>query len=358
MERPPIPWSQALLELDGFDSIIDVRSPTEFAIDHIPGAINAPVLDDAQRAEIGTLHKHVSAFDARRRGAALVAANIGRHLGQLFRDRPRTWRPLVYCWRGGQRSGALTTVMARIGWPVTRLEGGYQAYRRAVLADLDALPGQFRLRMICGTTGSGKSRLLAQLARAGAQVLDLEQLANHRGSVLGAMPLSPQPSQKMFESRIWSALRGFDRALPVFVESESRKVGDLRVPDALIGQMRAAECIVLDLPRHARVRLLRAEYLHFEQSPQELNAQLDCLTALHGRPTIDAWKALADAGDWDSLVDRLLAEHYDPAYHRSIARNFARIGSARRLCATDPGQAEFSRIAAALAREPGEEHLD
>jgi len=351
MDRPPLSWSQAALALDRFDAIIDVRSPGEFAIDHIPGAINAPVLDDAQRAEIGTLHKQVSAFDARRRGAALVAANISRQLEQQFADKPRDWRPLVYCWRGGQRSGALTTVMARVGWPVARLEGGYQAYRRGVLADLETLPERFTLRVICGTTGSGKSRLLAHLKDAGAQVLDLERLANHRGSVLGAMPLSPQPSQKLFESRIWCALRSFNCALPVFVESESRKVGNLRVPDALIGQMRTADCIVLDLPRDERVRLLREEYLHFEQSPQALHAQLDCLTALHGRTTIDEWKALADAGNWDRLVDRLLAEHYDPAYHRSIARNFSRIATAHYVQATDAGSQAFQRIASALAGE-------
>jgi len=349
MDRPPLPWPLALQELDRFDAVVDVRSPAEFEIDHLPGAINAPVLDDAQRAEIGTLHKQLSAFDARRRGAALVAANIARHLDQLFSDRPRTWRPLVYCWRGGQRSGSLATVMARIGWPVARLEGGYQAFRRGVLADLEALPAQFTLRVICGTTGSGKSRLLAHLRAAGAQVLDLEQLANHRGSVLGGLPQSPQPSQKLFETRIWNTLRSFDAARPVFVESESRKVGNLRVPDALIERMRAADCIVLDLPRHERVRLLREEYLHFEQVPDALHVQLDCLMSLHGRTTIDAWKALAAAGDWDALVDRLLAEHYDPAYHRSIERNFSRISTARPVSAGNAGSDTFSRIAADLA---------
>ena len=351
MERPPLPWPQALQELDRFDAIIDVRSPGEFAIDHVPGAINAPVLDDAERAEIGTLHKQVSAFDARRRGAALVAANIARHLEGQFSDRPRNWRPLVYCWRGGQRSGALATVMARIGWPAARLEGGYQAFRRGVLADLDTLPERVTLRVLCGTTGSGKSRLLTALRDTGAQVLDLEQLANHRGSVLGGMPKSPQPSQKMFETRIWHALRGFDPSLPVFVESESRKVGNLRVPDALIARMRASDCIVLDLPRAQRVRLLREEYLHYEETPADLLAQLECLTALHGRSTIDAWKALTLGGQWDQLVDRLLVEHYDPAYHRSIERNFTQLASARRVFAEHAGPDAFRMLALELTSE-------
>jgi tRNA 2-selenouridine synthase len=339
--------AQALAELDRFDAIIDVRSESEFTEDHIPGSVNASVLDDRERAEIGTLHKQVSAFDARRRGAALVARNIARHLDVLFADKPRSWRPLVYCWRGGQRSGAMATVMSRIGWPVRQLEGGYRAYRREVIDALARLPHSLRLRVVCGTTGSGKSRLLQHLAAVGAQVLDLEALARHRGSVLGGLPDAAQPSQKMFESAIWWRLRGFDPARPVFVESESRKVGDLRVPDELIACMRAAECLRLELPLTERVRLLRQEYLHFENDLPALFAQLDCLTALHGRQTIDAWKALAGAGRWDALVERLLVEHYDPAYLKSIDRNFSRSAEARPLIASSA--AGFDLLARELA---------
>jgi tRNA 2-selenouridine synthase len=351
MQSHLINVAEALADLTRFDSIIDVRSQSEFAEDHVPGAINCPVLDDTERAEIGTMHKQVSAFDSRRRGAALVARNIATHLETLFADRPRQWRPLVYCWRGGQRSGAMTAVMSRIGWHVRQLEGGYRAYRRAVIDDLARLPQQFDFRVVCGTTGSGKSLLLQRLAAAGAQVLDLEALACHRGSVLGGLPQQAQPTQKAFETRIWWSLHGFDPARPVFVESESRKVGDLRVPDALIERMRASDCIRLALPLHARVQLLRNEYEHFELDREALFRQLDCLVALHGRERIDTWKRMAQEGRWDELVEWLLVEHYDPAYLRSIDRNFARVGTALEIDAPTGTVETFDAIAHRLVRE-------
>jgi tRNA 2-selenouridine synthase len=352
MDSPLISSADAIAHLGRFDSIIDVRSESEFAEDHIPGAINCPVLDDAQRAEIGTLHKQMSAFDARRRGAALVARNIATHLETRFADRPRQWRPLVYCWRGGQRSGAMATVMSRVGWPVRQLDGGYRAYRRLVIDELAQLPLEFTLRVVCGTTGSGKSLLLQRLAAAGAQVLDLEALACHRGSVLGGLPEQRQPTQKAFETQIWWRLRGFDPARPVFVESESRKVGDLRVPEALIETMRAADCIRLQLPLQARVKLLRTEYEHFELDLAALSAQLDCLVALHGREQIDAWKRMAREGRWDDLVERLLVEHYDPAYLRSIDRNFTRISKATCIEAQVATPDTFDTIAQNLLLDP------
>jgi len=226
--------TELLARLDEFGAIIDVRSPSEFTDDRVPGALNWPVLDDAERAQIGTQYAQVSPFAAKKFGAVLVARNIAAHVEREVLDKPKDWRPLVYCWRGGTRSGALASVLDHIGFRVHRLEGGYQAYRRAVLDTLESLPQRYRYRVICGTTGSGKSRLLRQLQAAGAQVLDLEALANHRGSVLGLVPGERQPGQKQFESRVWDALRRFDPKRPVFVESESRKVGDLRVPPALI----------------------------------------------------------------------------------------------------------------------------
>lgn len=339
----------ALHALSQFDAIIDVRSPSEYAEDRIPGAVNCPVLDDAERARIGTLHRQDSAFAARRSGAALVARNIARHLESTIFDRPRDWRPLVYCWRGGQRSAAMTHVLERIGWRAQQLEGGYRAYRRAVLQALETLPPLLQWRVICGTTGSGKSRLLAELRAAGAQVLDLEALACHRGSVLGDLPQAPQPGQKWFESQLWNELRSLDPARPVFVESESRKIGALRLPQALIDHMRAATCVVLELPVAERVRLLREEYLHFEQDPAALGAQLDCLAPLHGHQRIDQWKALAGAGRWSEMVQRLLEEHYDPAYLRSIDRNFRQVAQAQRVELANATAGEFRRVAEELA---------
>ncbi len=339
----------ALRDLDEFDTIVDVRSESEYAEDHIPRAISCPVLTDAQRSEVGTLDRQQSSFEARRRGAAMVARNIARHLEDRFAEMPRDWSPLVYCWRGGQRSGAMTHILARVGWRARQLEGGYRAYRRAVMAEVESLPASFTFRVICGTTGSGKSRLLQQLTMVGAQVLDLESMARHRGSVLGGLPLETQPGQKYFETLLWDALRRFDAERPVFIESESRKVGNLRVPDALLARMRESECVRLDVPLPARVRLLRDEYAHFEGDIATLMSQLDCLVVLHGHERVTGWKAMAQAGEWDSLVEQLLSQHYDPAYQRSIARNFRRVADARRVAIDSDDVAEYVAAARELA---------
>ena len=348
MKYPEIlSFEDALLQLDRFDAIIDARSPCEYVLDHLPGAINAPVLDDEERIRVGTMYKQVDAFEAKKVGAALVAKNIAAHIEQLWLDKPRDWRPLVYCWRGGNRSGSMAHILAKIGWPVVQLDGGYKAFRQHVNAELERAPA-LNFKVICGTTGSGKSRLLEVLHAQGAQVLDLEQLAAHRGSVLGSLPSQPQPSQKAFESRIWDVLRRLDPARPVFVESESKKVGKLRVPAALMETMRASDCISLTLSRANRVRLLMEDYEHFLISPASLNEQLDHLTPLHGREKIARWHAMSDAGDMAALVEELLADHYDPAYLRSIDRNFIKFDQAVPLALDDIDDAAFSAAALQL----------
>lgn len=326
---------------------IDVRSPSEFALDHIPGAVNWPVLDDAERAEVGTLHARESAFAAKQRGAAIVARNIARIVEERCAGKPRDWAPLVYCWRGGKRSGALTHVLCEIGWRAVQLDGGYQTYRRHVVAELARLPAQFPYIVICGLTGSGKSRLLAALASAGAQVLDLEGLARHRGSLLGDLPDDPQPSQKWFDSQLHAALARFDPARPVFVESESRKIGTVQLPDALLARMRDARCVRVDTPLALRVALLKDEYAHFLTEADALGARLERLVPLHGRKTIERWNDAAQAGDFDALVRDLLVQHYDPAYTRSIERNFPKVTAAIAVTPREVGAASF----AVLARE-------
>jgi tRNA 2-selenouridine synthase len=333
-----------LPQLDQFDTIIDARSESEFALDRIPGAINCPTLDDAQRIVVGTTYKQVGAFEAKKIGAPLVAQNIARHIETQFADKPKDWKPLIYCWRGGNRSGAMALIFAKIGWPVVQLDGGYKAYRAYVAAALEN-PPPLDFRVICGTTGSGKSRLLETLASVGAQVLDLERLAAHRGSVLGHLPGEPQPSQKMFETRIWDLLRRFDPARPVFVESESKKVGNLRVPDAVMERMRAAPCVALQLDRPLRVQLLMEDYEHFCADPATLNAQLDHLVQLHGRARIESWQEMANTGRMPELVDQLLVDHYDPAYLRSIDRNFVQYPQAEVI--TLPGISKDDFLAAA-----------
>lgn len=312
-----------LSDLSSFEEIVDVRSPAEFAEDHVPGSRNYPVLHDRQRCEVGTLYKQVSAFAARKVGAAYVAENIAQHLRQHFAERPRDWRPLVLCWRGGQRSASLTHVLRQVGWDAQQLAGGYRTYRRLVVAALNELPLGLRLKVVCGPTGSGKSRVLQAIGHLGEQVLDLEEIACHKGSVLGSLPDSPQPSQKMFESRLLVALQRFDRERPVYVEAESRKIGTLHLPAALIETMRAGCCINIDAAFAARVDYLLRDYAYFLRAPEWLNERLSSLRHLRSAETIARWREQVLEGDWRALVGELLEQHYDPLYFRSQNRNYA-----------------------------------
>jgi tRNA 2-selenouridine synthase len=339
------PATVTVAQLPEFDEVVDVRSEGEFAEDHVPGAVNCPALDNEERARVGTIYKQQSPFEAKKIGAALIGANISRYLNGHFLDRPREWRPLFYCWRGGDRSGAFAEVFSRIGWRVGRLGGGYKSYRRAVLADLGSCPRAFRWRVVCGLTGTGKSRLLRALRDAGAQVLDLEALAAHRGSVLGSMPGAHQPGQKMFESLVWGQLQGFDTKRPVYVEAESKKIGALRVPEALIEEMWKSECITLEAPIAARLELLKREYAHFLEHTESLVAALHCLAPLHGHAIIGAWKELALARRWDKLITELLARHYDPAYTRATGKHYATLSGALKLTLGGVEDAAFSSLA-------------
>lgn len=349
MPLASIKAADALARLDRFDSLIDARAESEYAEDHLPGAINWPSLHDAERAAIGYEYKQVSPFEARKRGAVLVARNIAAHLEREALDKPTDWQPLVYCWRGGMRSAALATVLSQVGWRVHVLEGGYREYRRAVIAALEALPARLELRVVCGVTGSGKSRLLQRAAALGAQVLDLEALAEHRGSVLGLVPGRPQPGQKQFESRVWDVLRRIDPARPVIVESESRKVGDLRVPESLVERMRAAPCVRVELPLAARVALLLDDYRFFVDDTPAFCARLDALRVLRGHEVVNRWQALARAGDHATAVRELLEQHYDPVYLQSMKRHFAGFDAPRATLAWDGGAESFEAAARALA---------
>ncbi|WP_425259921.1 tRNA 2-selenouridine(34) synthase MnmH [Rubrivivax sp. RP6-9] len=344
--------ADAIARLAEFSAVIDARSESEFAEDRLPGALNWPSLNDAERAAVGTTYKQVSPFLARKQGAVLVARNIARHVEGHVQPLERDWKPLVYCWRGGQRSGALASVLDQIGFGVHVLDGGYQAFRRAVVAELETLPATLRLRAVCGRTGSGKSRLLQALAAAGAQVLDLEALACHRGSVLGPLPGVPQPAQKGFETLLWRALRGFDTTRPVFVEGESRTIGRLRVPERLLERLRAAPVLHIEMPVAARVALLLEDYAHFVQDADAFCQRLAALRELRGAATVERWQAQARAGDFAAVVQELLDQHYDPVYLRSMQRNFAGFAAARVLPLDDGAPATLDAAARALASEP------
>jgi tRNA 2-selenouridine synthase len=343
--------AEAIERLDRFDAIIDARSESEYALDHLPGALNWPSLNDEERHRIGTMYVQNSPFEAKKAGAALVAANIARHIEREVLDKPKTWRPLAYCWRGGKRSGSLALVLDQIGFRVSVLEGGYKAFRSALLAALPALAGRLDYRVICGPTGSGKTRLLHALAQAGAQVLDLEALASHRSSVLGIVPGQPQPTQKAFDTAVWDRLRRFDPARPVFVESESRKVGNVAVPEALIERMRASRCLRLELSDDERVALLLEDYGFFVSDPALFCEKLDALAELRGKAVVQGWQEDVAAGRIENVVRELLVKHYDPGYAASIARNFSGYANATTIAPVDRSARAMAELAGKILRE-------
>jgi tRNA 2-selenouridine synthase len=324
----------SLDQLTRFDEIVDVRTPLEFAEDHIPGAINAPVLSNEERVIIGTMYKQVSPFEATRVGAAMVARNIAQHLETTFADRPRNWRPLIYCWRGGKRSGSMTSWFNLIGWQARQLEGGYKTYRRSVLDTLATLPGQFDYVVLIGHTGSGKTRLLQALRQAGAQVLDLEALACHRGSLLGALPDQPQPTQKAFDTALIRVLSDFDPRRPVFVESESRRIGAITLPETLLERFHRGVCVEVEASHDERITFLLQDYGHLFDNPASFKYQLERLVGLHSREQVKHWQALIDAGSLGDtaaraeLFGQLIGRHYDPAYQRSSRQHFIRLADA------------------------------
>jgi tRNA 2-selenouridine synthase len=326
MMRPSRPVSFETVLEKPFDAVIDVRSPAEFAEDHVPGAINCPVLDDEERARVGTMYKQVSAFEARRVGAALAARNIARHIEEKFSGMPKSWRPLVYCWRGGQRSQAMEIIFGQIGWDVARLDGGYKTYRRYLLETLPGLIARSRFQVINGLTGSGKTALLKALEKKGAQVLDLEGIAAHRGSLLGNLPDLPQPTRKMLESELWRKLASFDPALPVYVEAESRKIGAIELPAALCAALHESPCILLNAPLPARVAFLLQDYADLTRRRDWFKKRLMALKELQSKAIVERWCAWVDAGAWPELAAELLSLHYDPRYARSMSRNYPQAG--------------------------------
>ena len=328
-----------------FDSIIDVRAPGEFQDDHLPRAINLPVLSDDERREVGTLYKQVSPFAARKLGAAKVARNIADHIESQLQQQPKSWRPLVYCWRGGQRSAAFAHVLREIGWDAHRLQGGYKSWRRHIVEQLEILPSRHRFAVITGPTGSGKSRLLQALAQHGAQTLHLEQLAVHKGSVLGASPTEAQPSQKSFESQLFGALSAFDPQQTVYVEAESRKIGRLQLPNALLHAIHTAPCLRIETSLSARIEFLLHDYADAIARPHWLIERLGFLKGLQSNDTLDRWRSFVERGEFPTLVAELLTLHYDPLYRRSQTHHFDSLAHAERLNIDRLTMEAFDRLA-------------
>ncbi|WP_439140223.1 tRNA 2-selenouridine(34) synthase MnmH [Roseicyclus sp.] len=303
------------LRAAGFDTIIDVRSPAEYAEDHIPGALSMPVLSDAERATVGTIYTQESPFKARKIGAALVARNAASHIETKLMHHDGGWRPLVYCWRGGQRSGSFASILQQIGWRAAVLEGGYRTWRRHVVASLYDANLPFRVVRLDGYTGTAKTEVLKRVAAMGGQVLDLEGLACHRGSILGDVE-GPQPAQKGFETALVAAFADFDPQRPVLVEAESARIGTLRLPPALWVAMRQAPRIALEAGVAARARYLAAIYADLVADRDGLSRRLDGLRTLAGHAVVDSWQALLSAGASEALARGLIERHYDAAYER------------------------------------------
>ena len=313
-------------EMSGFDfdEIIDVRSPSEFVDDHVTGAINLPVLDDSQRSRVGTVYKQVNAFEARRIGAAMVSANIADHLAAHFMDKPQDYSPLIYCWRGGQRSRSLATILTAVGWKAHLIKGGYKEYRKFVSASLNSiLEKSTDFRVIAGLTGTGKTRLLQRLEAMGCQVIDLEGLASHRGSVLGDDPERGQSTQKRFENLLLGKIKSLDPMKPIYLESESSRIGRLQVPEKIWIQMKAAPVIELSVPLKARANYLMQEYPHFTDNPDLLLEKIDAIKKLQSRETVQQWEDSINEGNFMAFVESILSKHYDPAYLRSRKKTYS-----------------------------------
>jgi tRNA 2-selenouridine synthase len=337
------PQQIGVREFASYALVIDARSPHEYAEDHLPGAVNLPVVDDDQYAEVGTRHK------TDKHGAYLIGVeyslrNIADQIKPLISRYGERDRFLVYCFRGGKRSRLWADNLRTIGFQVDVLEGGWKRYRQWVRESLAALPQRFGLRVLAGPTGCGKTRLLAALARQGAQVLDLEALARHRGSMLGDLPGQRQPTQKSFDSELLHTMRALDPARPVWIEAESKKIGNLQIPESLFEAMHASPVVHLSAPMAERVRLWREDYPHFAADPVSMVDKLVPLKPLVGGEVLQEWQRLAAAGQVDVLFERVMSQHYDPCYQRSTRRHYRQIETHRTvgLSSVAPGALDMT----------------
>ncbi|MDA9689921.1 tRNA 2-selenouridine(34) synthase MnmH [Betaproteobacteria bacterium] len=311
-----------------FSEIVDVRSPGEFQDDHIPGAINLPVLSDEERSFVGTLYKKDS-FEGKKLGAELICKNVSKMFKSVFNYKNKDWQPLIYCQRGGERSKSLATILLRTGFKTYILRGGYKSYRRYVINELEKLANKMEFQVICGLTGSGKTKLLTELNKYGLQTLDLEEIAKHYGSLLGQYPSVNQPGQKQFESNLLVAMLKLNAKQRVFVESESRKIGNRQVPTAIIKKMRSSACLWIQMTMEERINFLLREYTHFVKNPDRF---LNIIAKFEKYLDKNSFALLVDSYNkrhWEEFVKILLQKHYDPSYLKSINNNFTQFKKAQ-----------------------------
>jgi tRNA 2-selenouridine synthase len=309
-------------EFSSYALIIDARSPREFAVDHLPHAVNLPVVDDEQYADVGRLHR-TDTHAAYVLGVTESLRNMANSIGYVAQRCNRSDPILVYCFRGGKRSKLWSDTLRTIGYKVDVLRGGWKAYRRWVLSALEVMPRALEFKVVAGPTGSGKTRLLQALQRQGAQVLDLEAMACHRGSLLGALPGKSQPTQKSFDSELMGRLREMDPQFPVYVESESKKIGNLTLPGSLMDAMARADMIRITAPLGERVKVWEEDFRHFVEDPSLLLARVAFLEPLLGKELLARWAEQARSGRVSVVFEELMTRHYDPAYVKSNARLFS-----------------------------------
>ncbi|NRB43356.1 MAG: tRNA 2-selenouridine(34) synthase MnmH [Verrucomicrobiales bacterium] len=313
------------IHLAEYDDVIDVRSPLEFAEDNLPGSINLPVLSNSEREEVGTIYKQMSPFEARRRGAALVSHNIAEHLNNYFFEKEKDYSPLIYCWRGGERSRSIATILESIGWKPVLLEGGYQAYRKHIVESFDKLlQNNFHFKIISGLTGSGKTKLLKQLNECGMQIINLEGLAAHRGSALGEETSIEQPSQKKFERLLYEKILSFSIDQPIFLESESSRIGNLQIPSNFWTIMKSSPVLEINVDRKYRVDFLLREYPHFTESPDLLKSKLEKIKHLKIDSVFNTWISMVEENNHEGFVHSILKDHYDAAYLSSRRKTYSR----------------------------------
>ncbi len=313
-----ISLDQALAMRDRGALLVDVRSPAEYDEATIPGALNVPILDDAERTAIGTLYKQVGKQQARRRGVELVAPKIPALIEQVFARQSATSLPaIVFCWRGGMRSLAMTQFLELAGIPARQLSGGHKLFRRHVLDYFES--GSWgRLLVFRGLTGVGKTLWLHRMAEYGHPIIDLEGLANHRGSAFGNLGLPPQPGQKMFEALLWNELRKIPRDGYALAEGESRHIGRVALPVRVYQSLQEEPSLWLQASLEKRVANTLADYPAIDRLKDAFAPPLRALKDKLGKETVQRYLALLDAGEWSELVRELMVNYYDPLYRHSL----------------------------------------